>query len=377
MLVVDPACLAIVPKFVLGGLLLYMGISLVFRWMVQSRRHLSPIEYASLLAIVLVIVAWGFIAGVVFGVVIGCATFALSASRVNAIKYSFDGSRYRSSLDRSSDELSLLSAHGTELQGICLQSYLFFGSASGLYQHVKTVLATTDNCRYLAFDFRLVTGIDSSALHSFAQIRRALEKAGARLVLVDLSEQLATAFRMAGFFTEGVLVEDDLDHALERCENAIIETHRREEGRNETLVEWLSEALEDPGHAATLDGLCRRIEIAEGDVISRQGAPSDSMHFVFEGRVGVMVEAGEGRLVRMRSLGRRTIIGEMGLLTRRPRSAHIVAETEGVLYELSAEAYDRLRRDNPALTEALLTYVVKTMGERLSYSNQTIAILQR
>jgi SulP family sulfate permease len=377
MLVVNPSYLGIIPKFALGGLLLYMGLGLIHRWMIESVRHLSLVEYASLLAIVLVIVVWGFIAGVAFGVVIGCATFALSASRVNAIKFSFDGSRYRSSLDRSPDELALLAAYGQELQGISLQSYLFFGSASGLYQYVKLLLGTTDHCRFLVFDFRLVTGIDSSAVHSFTQIERAVGAAGAKLVFVNLSEQLFTAFRNAGFFKGGVIVENDLDHALEKCENAVIEVHREEDIQQETLVEWLSAALEDRDHATALAYLCKRTEFAEGDVISQQGDPSDSMHFVFEGRVGVMVDVGEGRLIRMRSLAKHTIIGEMGLLTRRPRSASIVAETPSVLYELSIDAYEHLRRENPALTQALLTYVVKIMGERLSFSNQTIGILQR
>lgn len=377
MLVVNPSYLGAIPKFALGGLLLYMGIGLVYRWLVESYRHLSLVEYASLLAIVLVIVVWGFIAGVAFGVVIGCGAFALSASRVNAIKFSFDGSRYRSSLDRSADELAVLATHGHELQGISLQSYLFFGSASGLYQYIKHALATADDCRFLVFDFRLVTGIDSSAVHSFTQIERAVEKVGAQLVLVGLSDQLATAFRMAGFFKGRVLVENDLDHALEKCENTIIDVHRGQDSETESLVEWLSTALEDRDYAVTLAELCKRIDVEEGDIISRQGDASDCMHFVFEGRVGVMVDVGEGKLVRMRSLAKHTIIGEMGLLTRRPRSAHIVAETSGVLYELSVDAYDLLRRENPALTQALLTYVVKIMGERLSFSNQTIGILQR
>jgi SulP family sulfate permease len=227
------------------------------------------------------------------------------------------------------------------------------------------------------FDFRLVTGIDSSAVHSFTQIERAVEATGAKLVFVNLSDQLSAAFRNAGFFRGRVVVETDLDHALEKCENAIIEVHREEDSHKETLIEWLSAALEDRDHATALANLCNRIEFAEGDMISRQGDPSDSMHFVFEGRVGVMVDVGEGRLIRMRSLAKHTIIGETGLLTRRPRSAHLVAETPSVLYELRAEAYDHLKRNNPALTQALLTYVVKIMGERLSFSNQTIGILQR
>ncbi|HUO92075.1 MAG TPA: SulP family inorganic anion transporter [Rhizomicrobium sp.] len=377
MLVVSPGYLGFVPKFALGGLLLFLGIGLVYRWMIESIRQLSVVEYTSLLAIAIVIVVWGFIAGVVFGVVIGCGTFALSASRVNAVKFGFDSARYRSSLDRSADELALLSAHGHELMGFSLQSYLFFGSASGLYQHVKGLLATADFCRFLVFDFRLVTGIDSSAVHSFTQIKRLAAKAGTRLVFVNLSRELEIAFRITGFLADDVVVERDLDHALEKCENVIIEAHRHSDDRHETLVEWLSEVLDDREHGAALAGLCKRIEVAEGDIIARQGDASDAMHFIFDGRVGIIVETGEGNALRVRSLGPRTIIGEIGLLTQRPRSAHIVAETPSVLYALGLDAYDHLKRDNPALIQALLTYVVKVIGERLSFSNQTIGVLQR
>ena len=140
MLLVDPAFLAYVPKFVLGGLLLYLGGALIYEWLIQSARRLSPIEYISLLAIALLILQIGFIAGVFIGVIIGCATFAVSASRVNAIKFSFDGSEYRSTLDREPSELAILAVHGREIQGMSLQSYLFFGSANRLYQQVKVAV---------------------------------------------------------------------------------------------------------------------------------------------------------------------------------------------------------------------------------------------
>jgi sulfate permease, SulP family len=56
MLVADPSFLAVVPKFVLGGLLLYLGLNLLKVWAVESAWRLSRIEYLSLLAITLIIV---------------------------------------------------------------------------------------------------------------------------------------------------------------------------------------------------------------------------------------------------------------------------------------------------------------------------------
>ena len=180
MLAFAPMLLGYMPKFVLGGLLIYLGADQLHKWIIQSRRRLSLTEYLSLLAIIVIIVQWGFIAGILIGVVIGCATFALSASRINSIKYSFDGSEFRSSLDRSRDDQAVLSVHGGKIQGLNLQSYLFFGSANRLYQHVKALLARHPECRFLVFDFKLVTGIDSSAAYSFAQIKRAAHDRGIR-----------------------------------------------------------------------------------------------------------------------------------------------------------------------------------------------------
>jgi SulP family sulfate permease len=214
LLVVDPAFLGYVPKYALGGLLFYLGSRLVYRWLVYSARQLLLMEYLSLIAIALIIIEWGFIAGVLIGVVIGCATFALSASRVNAIKFEFDGSEYRSSLDRGAHELVVLGEHGREIQGVALQSYLFFGSANRLFQHVKARLAERPDCRFLLFDFRLVTGIDSSATHSFSQIREAASEVGASLVLVHLTAELERVFRIARFLTSDIVVASNLDRAL-------------------------------------------------------------------------------------------------------------------------------------------------------------------
>ena len=40
-LTADPGFLAYVPKFVLGGLLLYLGCSLIYAWLITSARRIS------------------------------------------------------------------------------------------------------------------------------------------------------------------------------------------------------------------------------------------------------------------------------------------------------------------------------------------------
>ena len=376
-LIADPSFLGYVPRFMLAGLLFYLGADLVYQWLARSSRRLLPLEYLSLLAIAILIIYAGFIAGVLIGIVIGCATFALSASRVSAIKFSFDGLEFRSSLDRGPYELSLLANHGGELQGMTLQSYLFFGSANRLYQHVKALLMSQPSCRFLIFDFRLVTGIDSSATHSFAQIKEAATAYNAQIVLVNLTAGLERAFRTAHLISDDVIIAPNLDRALESCEQEIIETHRTGGDDAGSLRTWLTEALGDAHLADRLTEYCRRLEVHEGDVIAHQGDTAGAMHFILEGRIGIVVDLGDGKTMRVRSLGRHTTIGEMGLITGRPRSATIVAESESVLFELTAEAYARIKKDDPALSQALLGYVVAVMSERLSFANRAVGVLQR
>ena len=306
MLAAAPTLLGYMPKFVLGGLLIYLGADQLHKWIIQSRRRLSLAEYLSLLAIIVIIVQRGFIAGILIGVVIGCATFALSASRIDSIKYSFDGSEYRSSLDRSRDDQAVLAAHGGKIQGLNLQSYLFFGSANRLFQHVKALLQRHPECRFLVFDFKLVTGIDSSAAYSFAQIKRAAHDRGIKLVLVHLPPAAEKALRSSEFISNEVSIVAELDHALEWCENEIIAQHQDREQEEASLRDWFTQILGTEADAAELIHHCQRLEVDAGEIIVSTGDTADSMHFILDGRVGIMIPADEGRTTRVRSLGRYT-----------------------------------------------------------------------
>src|SRR5262249_47314247 len=185
---------------------------------------------------------------------------------------------------------------------------------------------------------RLVTGIDSSATHSFRQIKQAAGRCGVRLVLVNMTREVAHAFRIAEVMLGDVLVVDELDRALELCENAIIRAHETPGSDATSLREWLAQAV-GAAHAQYLAQACQRREVAAGEIVARQGDPPDSMHFILEGRVSIVVAENGGRKVRVRSLGPHTTIGEMGLITGQAQNATIQADAASVLYILNANAF--------------------------------------
>ena len=377
MLVVDPALISLVPKFVLAGLLIYLGADQFNKWIIAPRRTLSLIDYLSLLSIVGIILVWGFVAGVFIGVIIGCATFAFSASRVDFIKYEFDGSEYRSSLDRSREELNLLAVHGREVRGLKLQSYLFFGSATRLHQHVIALLQLHPECRHLVLDFKLVTGIDCSAAYSFTQIKQLALGRRIKVVLVNLRADAARVLRVNESISADVSVINELDHALEWCENEVIAEHRSHSQVKGNLRDWFTQILGSEADADVLIRHCCHVDVEAGDVIVRAGDRADSMHFLLEGRVGVMIPTDDGRTTRVRSLGRYTTIGEMGLVANALRSATIQAEVASVLFVLQADQFRSIRYHHPALTHKLLTYFISVMAERLSFANRAIGVLRR
>ena len=197
------------------------------------------------------------------------------------------------------------------------------------------------------FDFRLVTGIDSSAAYSFAQIRRSAIENSVKLILVNLSSATEKILRSGEFLSGDILVMPDLDHALEWCENEIIARHRGLEQEEGDLQSWFSGIVGNEHDAAELARRCERIEVGALEIVARAGEPADSMLFILNGRVGITVDAGDGRATRVRSLGRHTTVGEMGLVSRQPRSATIRAEIDSVLYVLRAEAFDAITANNP------------------------------
>jgi SulP family sulfate permease len=174
-----------------------------------------------------------------------------------------------------------------------------------------------------------------------------------------------------------VSIVAELDHALEWCENEVIAQHQGLEQEEASLRDWFTQIMGNERDATALIHHCVRIEVEAGETIVRAGDPADSMHFILDGRVGIMIDAGEDRTTRVRSLGRYTTIGEMGLVSHAPRSATIQAEVASILYVLGADQFEAIKADDPALSQKLLTYFVSVMAERLSFANRTIAVLRR
>lgn len=93
-------------------------------------------------------------------------------------------------------------------------------------------------------------------------------------------------------------------------------------------------------------------DFSAGEVVIRENASADVMYIVREGRLKVVRGAGENEVLLGR-LSDGDFFGERALLTDKPRSASVVAETATRCFALSRQHFDRLLETSPAIREQL------------------------
>ena len=198
-LVVGPAPLAYVPRALIGGLLVFIGASFLYEWVVEGRENLPRSEYAVVLLIVVTVASQGYLAGVVAGVLGAAAVFVSDYSRVPIVRSRLRvGGRggIRSSAARTRSEVEILVDRGAGVYGAKLQGFLFFATAYTLLEEIKTEharLAAESNgerpMTHVLLDFAAVVGVDGSAISVFEKLRRFAARENVALVLSDVDRR--------------------------------------------------------------------------------------------------------------------------------------------------------------------------------------------
>jgi CRP-like cAMP-binding protein/general stress protein 26 len=88
----------------------------------------------------------------------------------------------------------------------------------------------------------------------------------------------------------------------------------------------------------TVEGQLRTIEVPEGDVIVRQGAPADKFFIIVDGEVEVTREA-DGKTRSLGTLGRGQFFGEIAILRDTPRVATVRALKPTILFSMERDVF--------------------------------------
>lgn len=119
--------------------------------------------------------------------------------------------------------------------------------------------------------------------------------------------------------------------------------------------------------AASIAALAERLEartVAAGTAVLVQGMACPGLKIVLRGRLAIELDDAAGERRRIDEAVPGGVVGEIGLLTGRPCTAHVVAVEETELLVLPAAAFEELREEWPELEPALAQLVGDRLGER-------------
>ena len=374
--------LSVFPTFVLGGLLVSLGIDFLRRWAWEIRRELPSTDYLVVLLILLVCVWKGILLGMLFGVVMSVVLFVITYSRLSSVKSEFTGRDHASHIERDPEIREILDREGDCIVILRLQGAIFFGTADALMGDIRARLEFGDGTKlkYLVLDFMHVTFLDASGARSFSRLAQLTENHGVSVVVTGHGRRIRKQLEDNGFFTApdaaGVVRRVQfslLDEGVAWSENRILDVLGISQVNVAgSLKDWLAKLLEDEDAARSMAPFFERQEHAAGDWLFRQGDPGDSLYVVKSGTISVLIETadGEAHVVRVYTTG--AILGEMALYMEGTRTASLRIDTSSVLFRLDAKGLKRLQLRHPEVAGRFHASMVKMISGRLDRSTREL-----
>ena len=346
----------------------------------RSFKQLSLVDWLTVVGILLIAIKFGFVTAVFAGLLAGCASFAASYSRIPVVRLRYNGESAESNVERAESDRKLLHDNGWQLLTMHLQGYLFFGTASSLLRQIRAARDNNQPFRYLVLDFRGVDDIDSSAVFSFERLRQLAERVGFTILFTSFSDRLARRLRGAGLiassddeFERGLRLFDTLDHGLEWCEERILAGLRPPLKTPEPLAKLLASEFAGPASAERFVEMLERRRIAKGSTLIKQGDISDDLYFLESGRVTVLVTFPSGAVMRVRTMGPGTMVGELGFYLGLARSATVIVDEPAIVYRLTRDLLTRMSETEPGLAGHFHEFMARRLSARLADKDRLLA----
>lgn len=381
-LVAGQTVFSIVPTPLLGGLLIWLGGTLLVQWLVVTARRLILAEYLIILLIFAFIVFVGFTTGIGVGLLAAVALFLFQYGRVDSVRHILTGSDYQSTVQISEEWRNVLREHGDAILIVRLQGFLFFGTADRLRRTIEARMRArqADEDAFLVIDFHRVTGVDSSTAQSFMRLGRAIERRSPSIVMTGMSDGVRAALERGGIAFGGdqpFHLMGTLDEGLGWCEAELIERVAPSVAATETRdIGALLGAIVGTGDSLgrLRPHLCR-IEIAAGKPLIVQGDPSDDIFFVESGHAAIETLSESGSRVRLAMFGPGAVVGEIAFYTGHPRSASVVAASPLVAWRLSRDAMQRFQAQSPEAAFQLHAGLAAILAGRLAATDRLVRFL--
>ncbi len=327
-------------------------------------------DLALIAAVIFSTVVFNVVVAVFIGLLFGLLLFALRNAK-QPVRYQWTGEQLRSNCARGRYELGLLAQHGGTIKVLELEVELFFGAVSSLDQSLGKSLELAHT---VILDWSRVRHVDSSIAMSLQRWQRAATAAGVPTLHAGAMLQNGNAATFLAQHLPTALLQPDVDRALEVAENSVINLWGVENSEQTTtlhvvlpIFNSMSATERDQAQQCMHQRLYK-----SGEVVFHEGETSDCLLVVLQGSAGVVVRNGQ-REIRLTSVRRGGLIGEVGFLDGAPRSATVVAQEGLLVYVLTREAFDNLRKTSPNTVHQMMLNITLDLAARLRHNTNRMA----
>lgn len=372
-LVFNTEALASLPIPVIASLLLFTGSKIIVGWLYEGWFTFPRMDYFIILFITTIITFWSFLPGILFGIVITSLNFIVQYAKINAIKLSVSGKYFHSNLIRPIQKQEWLSHHGDEILVIKLQGYLFFGSTKLLLDNLIKLLDEKEGVtHFLIFDFQFVNGIDTSTNFTFKRLHQHPKIAALTILFTGCNAEITQMLDLHGIFkNKKISAFPDLDQGLEWCESQLLKALPAKL-QQASIDNTLALMISDKEARTIFLTFLEKLQCNPGDYLFYQNAPSDSLYFIDQGEVSVLLTQDE-KVIRLSKSGPGTIVGELGFYLNIKRTASVRADTECSYYRLRQTDMKRLEEMHPHIVSIFYKNLIYLLASRLV---QTTSILR-
>lgn len=238
--VAGPAMVGYIPICLVGALIFLLGIDLMKEALWDTFGKCHKLEYLTILVIVLIMGVHDFVVGIFVGIILACVSYVVQSSRHSAIRATYSGIIAESTVRRPRADSRYLNKVRGQIRAIKLGGFLFFGTIVSVEEYMRSLIDDDNFERnpisFIIVDFTHVTDVDFSSSEGFQRINRILNTKNVKMIIsgISFADQVGRALQNVGLLDDDgdeecspPQVFEDLNTALESCENELLEIFHR------------------------------------------------------------------------------------------------------------------------------------------------------
>jgi SulP family sulfate permease len=370
----------LIPIPIIAGLVFYLGYTFIFDalWRPFSQRAWFDLGLAT--AMMIVCIRYGFLVGIVVGLICACVLFAISYARRGVVRRHITRADFASYVDRPAVAAQYLRDKGAAIQLYWLSGYIFFGSSESLFERIRSDIQALGQgtVTYVVLDFGTVSGADASAVVSFTKLRNFCNQQGVTIIYCALSSANRAVLEGGGLIggKSKHKAFADLSYALAWCEDEILAKGGLDLNTGDAgFAPWLQHELGGKADVADIVAYFDRKVVDGSQVLYRQGDPADTIDLVAAGNLAIDIEKADGSSLRVRRIMTYAVVGEMGFFRRSIRSATVSSIGSATLFTLTRVNFERMRLERPGMAASFDDFILRVLADRVDFANRAIAAL--